>query len=70
MDETGTRRGDETVPVPNDITVEDNRFRGSEVPVAFVGVDGAVFRRNVIYEPEKWVLRILQESTGERFVRM
>ena len=51
-----------------DITVEDCRFRGSVAPVAFVGVDGAMFRRNVIYEPEKWVLRILQESTGERFV--
>jgi hypothetical protein len=51
-----------------DITIERNTFRGGETPVAFVGVDGAVFRQNVIYRPEKWVLRILQESTDKRFV--
>jgi hypothetical protein len=52
-----------------DLTIEDNVFIGSDAPVAFVGVDGAVFRRNTIVEPTRWVLRILQESTGERFVR-
>ncbi|RBP37322.1 parallel beta helix pectate lyase-like protein [Roseimicrobium gellanilyticum] len=45
-----------------DITVEDCYFTGSAAPVAFVGVDGAVFQRNTIYRPTRWVLRILQEN--------
>jgi len=49
-----------------DVTVEDCVIVGS--PIAFVGVDGAVVRRNVIYRPAKWVARILQESRGEDFV--
>jgi hypothetical protein len=51
-----------------DIRIEGNTFIGSQAPVAFVGVDGAVVRFNTIYRPKRWVLRILQESTGERFV--
>jgi hypothetical protein len=50
-----------------DITVEGNRFIGSEAPLAFVGVDGAVVRYNTIYRPRKWVMRILQETTAEGF---
>lgn len=53
----------------SDITIENNVFIGGETPVAFVGVDGAVFRRNTIVDPGKWVLRILQETRGERFAR-
>ena len=52
-----------------DITIERNIFRGSQAPVAFVGVDGAIFRDNTIYHPERWVLRILQESTDSRFIK-
>lgn len=51
-----------------DITVEDCTFIGGETPVAFVGVDGAVFRHNTIVRPGKWVLRILQETRAEGFV--
>lgn len=51
-----------------DITVEDCTFIGGETPVAFVGVDGALFRHNTIVRPGKWVLRILQETRGEAFV--
>jgi len=51
-----------------DITVEDCVFVGSTAPIAFVGVDGAVVRHNLIYRPANWVLRILQESRGEAFV--
>ncbi|MEN8149279.1 MAG: right-handed parallel beta-helix repeat-containing protein [Planctomycetota bacterium] len=51
-----------------DITVEDCVFVGSMAPVAFVGVDGGIVRHNVIYRPEKWVARILQETTGEDFI--
>jgi len=50
------------------LTVEGCRFAGSQAPVAFVGVDGAVVRHNTFYRPRRWVLRILQESQGERFV--
>jgi hypothetical protein len=51
-----------------DLTVEGCRFRDSEAFVAFVGVDGAVVRRNTFYRPRRWVARILQESRDERFV--
>lgn len=50
------------------IVVEDCTFVGSMAPVAFVGVDGAVVRHNTIYRPTRWVLRILQETGGPRFV--
>lgn len=44
------------------ITVENCTFIGSAAPIAFVGVDGAVVRRNTIYRPTRWVVRILQEN--------
>ncbi len=50
-----------------DITVEGCTFVGSEAPIAFVGVDGAVVRYNTIYRPKKWVMRILQETTDPGF---
>lgn len=52
-----------------DLTIENNTFIGSDAPVAFVGIDGAVFRRNTIIDPTRWVLRILQESKDARFAR-
>jgi hypothetical protein len=51
-----------------DITVEGCRFTGSDVPVSFVGVDGAVVRYNTVYRPKRWIVRILQENTGEGMV--
>ncbi len=51
-----------------DITVEDCTFLGSQAAIAFVGADRAVVRYNTIYRPERWVVRILQESRGARFV--
>jgi len=50
-----------------DVVVEGCTFVGSQAPVAFVGVDGAVVRYNTFYRPAKWVLRILQETTAEGF---
>ncbi len=44
------------------LVVEDCTIVGSMAAVAFVGVDGAVVRRNVIYRPRRWVIRILQEN--------
>jgi hypothetical protein len=50
------------------ITVEGCTFLGGQAPIAFVGVEGAVVRYNTIYHPEKWVLRILQETRNPDFV--
>ena len=50
------------------ITVEHCVFFGGMAPVAFVGVDGAVVRRNTIYRPGRWALRILQETRDAEFV--
>jgi hypothetical protein len=48
--------------------VEGNSFIGSVVPIAFVGVDGAVVRFNTIERPGRWALRILQENTSPGFI--
>lgn len=51
-----------------EIVVEGNTFVGGGTPVAFVGVDGAVFRFNTIFRPKRWALRILQETRAPGFV--
>jgi|688.fasta_scaffold161482_2 hypothetical protein len=51
------------------IIVEGCTFHGGETPIAFVGVDGAVFRFNTVYDPGKWICRILQERPDPRFAR-
>lgn len=51
-----------------DIVVEHCTFRGSIAPIAFVGVDGATVRFNTIWLPQRWAIRILQETTAEGFV--
>lgn len=50
------------------IKVLDCTFIGSLSPIAFVGVDGATVAHNTIYLPQRWVIRILQETKGENFV--
>lgn len=40
----------------------------SGAPIAFVGCDGCVFANNTVIDPQTWVARILQETTGDRFV--
>lgn len=50
------------------ILVEENVIRGSDSAIAFVGVDGAVVRRNTIVNPRRWAIRILQETTAPGFV--
>ncbi len=50
------------------IIVRENTIEGSSCAAAFVGVDGAEFTDNQILYPTRWIFRILQESTGERFV--
>ena len=50
------------------LRVEGNTFIGSVVPIAFVGVDGAIVRFNTIERPGRWALRILQETTAPNFI--
>jgi len=50
------------------IIVRDNVIEGSPCAAAFVGVDGAEFSGNTILFPEKWIFRILQETTEPGFV--
>jgi len=52
-----------------DIEVAGNRFVGSVAPIAWVGIDQGHVHHNTLYLPEKWVARILQENTQERFGR-
>jgi hypothetical protein len=51
-----------------DLRIEGNTFVGAQAPVAFVGVDGAVFRFNTVVLPGRWALRVLQENRAEGFV--
>ncbi len=50
------------------LLVEGCTFLGSEAPIAFVGVDGAVVRGSTFERPGKWIVRILQENTADGFV--
>lgn len=44
------------------IRVIANVFVGSEAPIAFVGATDCVVAHNTIVDPQRWVVRILQES--------
>lgn len=50
------------------VTVQGNSFFQGGAPIAFVGVDVARVRFNTFYEPERWVIRILQETRIAGFV--
>ncbi len=52
-----------------EIIARNNHIEGSSCAAAFVGVDGAEFIGNTILYPEKWVFRILQETTAEGYSR-
>lgn len=51
------------------IRIEDNLIIGSPCAVAFTGTDQSGFSHNTVIKPEKWVLRILQETRTDRFIR-
>jgi hypothetical protein len=53
--------------VRNALTI-GNVFLDSMTAVAFVGADACEASYNTIVHPTRWVLRILQESRGDRFV--
>jgi hypothetical protein len=63
----------ETVPAgrrfeAKNIWVQGCVFSGGTAPITFVGVDGATVRFNTIYHPERWAIRILQETRLPEFV--
>jgi hypothetical protein len=49
------------------IVIRKNVISGSLCACAFTGVDDSEFTGNTILFPEKWVFRILQETTSEGF---
>jgi hypothetical protein len=50
------------------LIVRDNTIAGGLCAAAFVGVDGVEFSGNTILFPERWIFRILQETTEPGFV--
>lgn len=50
-----------------DITIAGNRFIGSMAPIALVTAKGGHVHHNTIIFPEKWILRILQETKDPKF---
>lgn len=51
-----------------DLKVYSNIFMGSTAPIAYVGCINTEVINNTIYLPEKWVIRILQETVDpDRF---
>ena len=52
-----------------DLDVVGNLFIGSQAPVAYVGSQRVRVWNNTIYRPDKWVMRILQESADTSFYK-
>lgn len=50
-----------------DIIVAENHFVGSTAPIAYVTSINCQVRHNTLVNPEKWVLRILQEQPTNQF---
>lgn len=50
-----------------DLDVAGNLFIGSQAPIAYVGSQRVRVWNNTIYRPDKWVIRILQESSDTSF---
>jgi hypothetical protein len=53
----------------SDILVYSNHFLRSQAPIAYVGAVHCHVVNNTIYGPEKWAIRILQETTDARFLQ-
>ncbi len=51
------------------VTVAGNRFVGGEAHIAWVTSRQTRVHHNLFYQPEKWIARVLQESTDKRFRR-
>lgn len=49
------------------ISIHDNLIIGGQCAAAFVGLDGGSFHHNTLVNPDKWIFRILQETTAPGF---
>lgn len=49
------------------ITIAGNRFEGSVSPIAWVTADGGYVHHNTMVLPDKWAMRILQETADAQF---
>jgi len=49
------------------IAIAGNRFEHCMAPIAWVTADGGHVHHNTIILPERWILRILQETTDPQF---
>ena len=54
------------IRVTGNVFVRNGSMSGAAI--AYVGCDECVFAHNTVVEPRTWVARILQETTGPRFV--
>lgn len=52
-----------------EVTIAGNRIVGSMAPIAWVTARGGHVHHNTIVFPEKWALRILEETKNPRFVK-
>lgn len=50
------------------VAVYANIFTGSMAPVAYVGAVNCEVVNNTIYRPDKWAVRILQETVGPNYL--
>ena len=51
------------------ISVHANLFRGGQAPFAYVGAVQCDVANNTVLYPDKWVIRILQETTEPQFLQ-
>ena len=51
-----------------DVEVAGCTFEGGDAAIAFINVDGATVHHNTIHLPEKWAIRILQETAAPDFL--
>jgi hypothetical protein len=52
-----------------DILVQSNVFIGTDAPIAFVGAVNCLVVNNTIWLPNRWPIRILQETTEASFLQ-
>ena len=51
------------------ITVAGNRFLGAQAPIAFASSTQCLVHHNTIINPQKWIIRILQDNTDQRILQ-
>ena len=52
----------------DNITATGNIVAGAESAISWVNIDGGIARYNLIDDPDRWVMRILNENAGNQIV--